>query len=74
MESETLWEEVEYKDRQVYAAIKNVPLILCLGCNYLRKTKDSVINNKYGQPGICCFCRSEAKIYKMTGLPPCIMT
>ena len=55
-------EEDGYRERQIWAAIDLVPVELCIQCPYFREGSPTI-----HQIGTCCYCRSEAKYYKMSG-------
>ena len=60
------WGETPYEERQVYAAMYNVPVEVCLECPYLKKRDD------FGRKlGTCCYCRNEAKEFGMKGVSNC---
>lgn len=64
-----LWpRNVEYKDRQVYAAIAKVPVEICLKCPFCFEVRGG---NMHGQPGVCCQGREEKNYHNMTGTPLC---
>ncbi|MFZ2226727.1 MAG: hypothetical protein WA064_05445 [Candidatus Moraniibacteriota bacterium] len=63
-------DDTPYEQRQVYAAISNVPETTCIMCTYFMPTIGGGVNT-YGQPGACCCCRAEAHYHKMTGRPFC---
>ncbi|MEK7452150.1 MAG: hypothetical protein AAB664_02335 [Patescibacteria group bacterium] len=63
------WEkDVPYRHRQVYAAFAKVDVSVCKVCPYFRPIENPDAGQ---QPGICCYCRAESKLYDMHGEPVC---
>jgi hypothetical protein len=64
------WGDTPYNERQVYAAASNVSVEVCLSCPYLEKYRDG-FKNRFGQPGICHYCRSSSERLGMKGEALC---
>jgi hypothetical protein len=62
----------EYKSRAVYAAWKDVGVEVCQNgpCPYYLPVTSGGLNS-YGQPGVCCYGRMEAKDHGMKGIANC---
>ena len=60
-----------YEKRQIYAADADVPIETCMECPYFKPVNGGGLNI-HGQPGVCCYCRHESKMYNMTGKANCL--